>query len=197
MSLKTLIVGLLLVSTVACASSSSDTSYVEMTPEEAMASMMELGTPGAEHGYLAETVGSWNISSEMSMGPGTPMEHASATSEIKMILGGRFMHETFKMDLMGMPFEGNLLMGYDNVTKQYQSVWVDNMTTGMTLSTGVRHEDGSFELNGTMYDAKTPNGRPTRMTTKKNADDTVLFQMYDTGPDGEEFLVMANTYTRR
>jgi len=197
MSYKTLIVGLMLASTAACANTSSDNGFVDLSAEEAMAAMMEHGTPGTEHGYLAETVGSWDISSMMLMDPGMPLEQASATSEITMILGGRFMHETFKMDFMGMPFEGNLLMGYNHVTKQYQSIWVDSMTTGMSMATGVRLEDGSFDMNGTMYDATTPNGRPFRMHTKKNADDTVLFEMYDTGPDGEEFLIMANTYTRR
>jgi len=37
---------------------------------------------------------------------------------------------------MGMPFEGMGLDGYDNASKEYISIWIDNMGTGIMYMKG-------------------------------------------------------------
>ena len=202
MTFKTTILGLALIGATAWAthtttSQDGEHAHGDASAMEEMMKMIAAGMPGEQHGYLAETVGSWDIHSKHWMDAEAPPSEGPASSEIKMILGGRFMHETFKMDFGGMPFEGNLIMGYNNITEEYESIWIDNMTSGMSRSTGQRHADGSFEFNGTMVDLRTPEGRPYRMTTAQHDDGTVTFKMYDTGKDGKELLVMENHYTRR
>jgi hypothetical protein len=57
-------------------------------------------------------------------------------------MGGRFMKLEFSGDMMGEPFNGLGLYGYDNVSKKFTSVWVDSMGTGMMQGTGELSADG-------------------------------------------------------
>ena len=71
-----------------------------------------------------------------------------STASIKVLLGGRQTVEEFKSDFMGMPFEGRLLQGYDNVTQRYWCVWTDNMSTGCMISYGTETSPGTIEYLG-------------------------------------------------
>lgn len=44
-------------------------------------------------------------------------------------MDGRFVQETVTGAFMGAPFYGMGLTGYNNVTGEYESVWIDNHTT--------------------------------------------------------------------
>ena len=67
-------------------------------------------------------------------------------------MGGRYLEQRFKGDIMGMPFEGIGYTGYDNVKKQYWGTWMDNMSTGMMTSTGTAPPTGrSWTFNGTSW----------------------------------------------
>ncbi|MCK7481868.1 MAG: DUF1579 domain-containing protein [Candidatus Moduliflexus flocculans] len=39
-----------------------------------------------------------------------------------MILGGRYVRLTYKGEMMGQPFEGLQISGYDNITKAYHDL---------------------------------------------------------------------------
>lgn len=161
-----------------------------------MVAMMEAGTPGEAHAHLAEAAGRFSVATKFWMEPGMPPMEAPATSSIEMIMDGRYMRESFKMDFMGMPFEGQFLLGFNNATGEYESVWIDNMSTGMATATGTMVSDDTMELRGLMRDVRTPEGRPYRSTTTFLEDGGTIMRMYDTGPDGVEFQNMEMTYTR-
>ena len=167
-----------------------------MTPEmmEEMMANVAKGMPGPHHKEMARGVGEWEIDSKHWMAPGVGPSEAPAHATIETILGGRFLHEHFKMDFMGETFEGHLFLGYDNIQEQWQAVWMDSMTSGMMISTGEAQADGTQEMRGTMRDVRTPDGRPFRLWSKHNDDGTMTFRMYDTSPEGEEWMVMENTY---
>ena len=200
MSIKTITLGVALVASTAfithsLTSQDGDAPKFANKMEEMMAAMAA-GMPGEHHKALAQTAGEWDIASSYWMDPSMPAEKAPAKSEIKMILGGRYMFETFTMDSMGGPFEGNLIMGYNNITKEYESIWIDNMSSGMSYTSGTSDGHGNYEMKGTKVDVRTPKGRPFRMTTAQNEDGTVTFKMFDTDHDGKEMLIMENVYTR-
>ena len=48
----------------------------------------------------------------------------------KMILDGRFLHQEFNGEMMGSPFIGIGITGYDNGSKQYVSNWMDSSEKG-------------------------------------------------------------------
>ena len=178
----------------ACASSSGD--QPEMSYDELMTKMMELGAPGEAHAAFDEHVGTWKTSMKY-WEPGNPETMTmEGTSTIETIMDGRYMVETFEADFMGMPFEGRLIHGYDNIAHEYWSIWFDNMSTWPSMSTGQMAADGTLEMGGTMKDARTPGGRPSRSVIVPQDDGSMVFTMYDVNPDGDEWKVMEITYTK-
>ncbi len=57
----------------------------------------------------------------------------AGTTTNSLIFGGRFLKQEVRGTVEGHPpFEGIGITGYDNIRKEYQSVWFDN-------SNGARH----------------------------------------------------------
>lgn len=169
-----------------------------MGDPEVMKRMMTYMTPTKEHREMAERVGTWNIHSKMWMAPGAPEMTMDSVAETEMILGGRYLVERSKGSFMGQPFEGQLTMGYNTLTEEWWSMWIDSMGTGYALATGKKNEAGGLEMSGTMQDAVNPDGRPYRMTSHPmNDKGEVVMEMYDTLPDGTEWKVMEMTYTKK
>jgi hypothetical protein len=104
-------------------------------PAAMMAKWVEFATPGEAHKALAPKVGRWNLKGE-AFNPGQPPEESLATSEVKWIMDGRFLQDTTSGTARPPAFAGMGLAGYDNLKKQYFSTWMDNMGTGVMVSTG-------------------------------------------------------------
>ena len=159
--------------------------------QEEMAAWMAYMTPGEPHAELANNAGEWNHTLSMWMQPGTPATEATARSEGEMILGGRYLVERFEGNMMGMPFEGHALTGYDNAKKKFFSAWIDNMGTG--LMTGWGDWDAatnSLTISGTFVDPMDGMDKPYRQVMKRVNDDHTIMEMYVPGPDGAEYKNM-------
>jgi hypothetical protein len=113
------------------------TTEKQLTPEEEMKAWMDYATPGKMHEWLAKSNGTWESEVTSWMHPDSPAVKSKAVSVNKMILGGRYQEGTFTGDMMGMPFEGRAIVGYDNAMKVFHSSWVDNMGTGVMNMEGV------------------------------------------------------------
>jgi Protein of unknown function (DUF1579) len=156
-----------------------------------------LATPGAPHKLLAKMAGSWNTKTKAWMEPDqAPMESAG-TSEQKMILGGRFLQQEFTGDMMGSPFTGIGVNGYDNHTKKYVSTWMDSMGTGIYFFEGTASEDGKTITQECRYDDPIKGPMTWRAVTKIPDDNTQLFEMYGIDKTGKEEKMMEITYTRK
>lgn len=120
--------------------------------EQMMAKMGAFATPGAEHKNLQTWEGKWNMEVTHWMGEGAPAEKSPATAECKSIFDGRYILEKVKGNMMGQPFEGMCIMGYNNGTKEHFSFWIDNMGTGYMIDTGTMNEKGDMLASkGDMY----------------------------------------------
>jgi Protein of unknown function (DUF1579) len=96
--------------------------------------------------------------------------------------------------MMGMPFEGASITGYDNVEKRFFNVWFDNMGTGMMTSYGTGDAKGNMSVEGTMTDPMRGEVHH-RMVTTITGPDTYRFEMFMVQPEGDE-RVMEILYTR-
>lgn len=96
----------------------------------------EFATPNENHKVLDTLVGSWDHTVKWWMSPGGNPEESKGTSEIKWIMGGRYLQQLVQGTSMGQPFEGMGITGYDNAKKEYNSIWIDNMGTGIMMTTG-------------------------------------------------------------
>ena len=88
--------------------------WVPVDSATAMKAMMEAGTPGEPHKMLAKSNGTWSADVTHWMGDGAAPQKATGTSVNTMIYGGRYQQSKFSGKMMGMPFEGTAIMGYDN-----------------------------------------------------------------------------------
>jgi len=161
-----------------------------------MQAWMEYMTPGPMHEMMAKTVGEWNVNTKFWMDPaGEPME-TKGSAIVEMILGGRYMQSTHTGTMMGMPFEGISLQGYDNSTGEFTSIWIDNMGTGFSISKG-KYDEATHSINfeGSMLDPITKKDMDFRQVVKTIDDNHFLFEMY-MNYDGKEFKSMVVDYTR-
>ena len=116
----------------------------EMTPEQKaeMEAYMKAGTPGAPHKVLASTAGSYDLKIKHWQQPGAPAMEETGTATRAVALDGRVLVEEFKSSMMGMPYTGHGMTGFDNVTGKYWSTWSDSMSTGLMVSEGTCDDQG-------------------------------------------------------
>jgi len=163
--------------------------------EEMMKAWQESMTPGSMHEMLAHKVGEWKAEVKMWMDPSQPPSTSEAKTVCESILGGRYFKSTHTGNMMGMPFEGFEITGYDNVKKKFFSVWLDNMGTGVMMSEGTYDETTkTLTLTGQMTDPMGTNMN-VREVIKVIDNDNSIFEMYvDMG--GQEMKNMEINYTR-
>ncbi len=172
-----------------------DYGEVPMANPSFLTDWMATGAPGEEHQRMASLAGDWTVSGRMWMTPDAEPEPSSATATSRLILGGRYLLQEYKSEFAGMPYEGLLIQGYDNIKQEYFSIWMDNMSTVPAFSHGERI--GSVtDLEGVMRDVLTPSGRPMRTVVTEVSTDEFTMEMYDSLKDGTKFRTMELTYTR-
>lgn len=160
-----------------------------MSPEAFWA---QAGALNEQHAWLKTLEGSWDAKGKFWMGGPDPML-TSAESEVTVLLGGRWLHQSYKGDFMGMPFEGLATMGYDNLEKRYAWLWIDNMNTHPEFMHGQR--DGEvLTLRGTHLG---PGGSaPARSVVTRKGDDEFVYENFE-GNEGAERKTMEIVYTRK
>ena len=154
-------------------------------------------TPGDVHKMIAKSDGKWNAEVSMWMAPDSAAEKSTAVCENKMILGGRYQQSVHKGTMMGMPFEGMSLLGYDNAKKTFMSSWVDNMGTGIMYMEGTWDEaTKSINFKGRSVDPVTGKDMEIREVFKLVDDNNQLLEMYCT-TDGKEMKTMEIKFSRQ
>jgi hypothetical protein len=154
-------------------------------------------TPGDVHKMIAKSDGKWNAEVSMWMQPGAAPDVSKSTCENKMILGGRYQQSVHKGTMMGMPFEGMSLLGYDNAKKIYISSWIDNMGTGIMQMEGT-WDDATKSINfkGKSVDPTTGKDMDIREVFKLVDDSHQIMEMYCTA-DGKEMKTMEIKFSRQ
>ena len=169
----------------------------EMDPAM-MEAMMKAMMPGEPHKKLDGMAGTWDTKITMWMMPGMDPTSSTGTSENKWIMGGRYLEQRFTGSFMGMPFEGIGYTGYDNIKKQYFGTWMDNMSTGVMMSTGAMGGDGkTWNFTATMPDPMT--GKDSTVEEKivvVDADHHTM-EMWGPAPDGRNYKMMEIAYSRK
>ena len=164
-----------------------------------MEKMMKAATPGPQHEMLKKMAGEWNAKVTSQMDPSQPPQVENSTSTLTMLMDGRYCQEVTSGQMMGQPFSGMGLTGYDNVIGKYVSTWVDNMGTGIMTSTGTADATGKvITWIGTMSDPMTGKVSKSRMVTTIVDDDHHTFEMYGTPPGAKkEVKMMTIEYSRK
>jgi len=167
-----------------------------METQEMMEIYKKVATPGTPHRLLASMAGSWNTVGRCWMEPGKPPVESTGRSEQKMILDGRFLQQDFNSDMMGNPFHGLGITGYDNHTGKYMSTWMDTMGTAIMMFEGTASADGRTITQTGRYDDPVQGPMEWRSVTRVIDDNTLEFEMFATGKSAKEEKMMEMTYTR-
>lgn len=166
---------------------------------EAMAKWAEMNAMGPEHEKFKAMVGKWEAHTKMWMMPDAPPTEAQGTAEFRLVFGGRYVEQIYKCDMMGQPFEGHSLEGYDRFKKKWVSIWYDNMSTGIFVSEGTTDASGRVcTYYGTTHDPMTGElDKMTKSVAREINADKLVYEMYEMRAGVGEIKVMEITYTRK
>lgn len=166
-----------------------------------MQAMMEVyrkvGTPGDPHMLLASLEGSWNTRTRSWTEPDKPPVETTGTCEQKMLLDGRYLQQVYTGEMMGQPFTGIYLIGYDNHTKKYVSTWIDSMSTNISYFEGTASADGKIITQESNYDDPIKGPSIWRIVTRIKDDNALEYEMYLTPKGGKEEKMMELTVVRK
>jgi hypothetical protein len=163
--------------------------------QEIQKKMEALGTPGPAHKALEAFIGSWKAEVKCWYEKDGPPEITQATAKNRWILNGRFLEEEFHGEMMGKPFTGRTIIGYDNFRQAFNMVWISDIQTAMFCSEG-KGEQGNkvITLEGKADCPAT--GRKNiiiKSVFRVLSPDKHVFEMHDTD---EGRKTMEITYTR-
>ncbi len=107
------------------------------------------------------------------------------------------MMESMNSKMMGQPFTGHGMRGFDNVTGKHWSTWNDSISTGLMTTTGSCDEKDACSFSGSWVDPVSKKTITSRLVSHWSGADAETFEMFGPGPDGKEFKMMEITYTRQ
>jgi uncharacterized protein DUF1579 len=190
-------IGLCLVLAASVAMAKDKKHEKQMDPQAMMEMYQKLATPGEPHKLFATLAGSWTTTTKEWMELGKPPTESTGTAEMKMVLDGRFLQQEFTSQMMGQPFSGIGIDGYDNLRKRYVTTWID------TWGTGIFQMEGTASANGKTITLKGRHDEPggghmTHRAVWKIVDNnTQMFDMYGTHQGGKEMKMLEIAYTRK
>jgi len=145
-------------------------------PMAAEASAAKAPPLAKEHELLQRDVGTWDATVKCAM-PGQPESTEQGTETVVATCCGRWLWTNFQGRMMGQPFEGHGILGYDLTAKKYIAIWIDSMSPTAAVTKGTFNEaTKAYSLAG---ECICPEGKPMKMseTVTWKGDDTKVAQM--------------------
>jgi hypothetical protein len=170
----------------------------KVDPAEVMKKIEAAGAPGAQHKALEPLVGEWTAEVKCWMNPDAAPTASKGTSKAEWALNGRFLREEFSGEMMGKPFRGIGLTGFDNLKQKYVTVWLDDISTAIMTSEGTADASGKVITFTGKMDCPVTGDKdiPVKQVLRIVSRDTHTFEMHDTRL-GEKSKTMEITYTRK
>lgn len=170
----------------------------QMSPDDMMAFMVEWGKPVEEHKLLADLAGNWDTQAKFWMSPEGQPEVSTGKVSMKSVMDGRYLIEHYTDSvIMGMPFEGMGISGYDKAKHAYTAAWIDTFGTSIMTMTGTYDKDANTLTWKGM--APSPMGEVPQQHVQTFVDhDHMTLEFYDPDPahEGDFVRIGIITYTR-
>ena len=162
--------------------------------QEMQKKMEAAGTPGPAHKALDAFVGSWKAEMKCWSEPDGPPKVSKGTSKAKWTLDGHFLEEEFHGEMMGKPFTGRTLMGYDNTKQKFNSVWISDMQTSMMTGEGKGEKDNKVITLEGKADCPMTGQKdiPMKLVFRVLSPDKYVLEMFNDGAKSMEI-----TYARQ
>lgn len=160
-------------------------------PEDAAAKSAAAATevPAARAALHAD-IGTWDADFSMEM-PGAPAMTAGCKETVVPICGGQWTWSNFTGEVMGAPFEGHALTGYDSKADKVVSIWLDSMNGAFMRTDGTYDAaKQTFALRGTCYDEQGKRS-PVASTAIAAGKDARRFRMVFGEGEGQSVMTIA------
>lgn len=161
-----------------------------------MEAWQDYASPGDNHHVLNPLVGSWRYVAKWRMKPDLPPDVSKGISEIQWVMDGRYLLNAANGMPMGQPFEGMGITGFDNGKNVYQTIWIDNMGTGMIMGEGTYDPNKHTVTEHGHFTDPIVGQRRYRGVTTFIDDNHHSYEMYGTDETGKEFRMLEIVYTR-
>jgi hypothetical protein len=159
----------------------------------------QMPKPQKEHEWLQKFAGEWTSEAKASFGPDQPEMTCTGTADARM-LGGFWMISEGKSEMMGMPVESVLSLGYDTKKKKYVGTWMDNCHNHLWQYEGEVNEAGdTLTLNTEGPNPMLPGDRmyKYREVIEFQNKDHYVFSSMMQGEDGEWITFMTANFKRK
>lgn len=186
--MKLQIVSIALFTTLA-ACSSAPTEPERPAAAVAEAGMQQMPSPSPEHAVVMQMAGTWDLTID------ADGQKSKAVQVLKPV-GSFWVAGTWDGEMVGMPFQGHLISGYDPTRKVFTSVWVDSMSPAIFHSAGT-WDAATKTMHATIRGDAGGQEMVMKEVTRFADDDHYTTKMTMMGPDGQPMSVMLFEATRR
>lgn len=168
-----------------------------LTAEQVEEAWKLAGSPGKEHKLLESLVGDWDGAVKFWTSPMSQAEVSKSKSHNTMELGSRFVKEEYQGVAGGRPFTGMGLVGFNNISREFESIWIDSMSTAMMLSSGTYDPlTRTLNFKGEYTDPVSGKRNTTRSVETFLNDHQHVFEMFDVDENGKEYRSLEIFYTK-
>jgi hypothetical protein len=160
-----------------------------------------LSVPSEPHELLATTVGTWDVTIRIWTDPepgAEPASMAMGTAVGRWILGERFVETIYEGEVLGRPFEGLKIEGFDKAEERYVSTWRDNLGTYTLVFKGAC-EDSCKErvMSSSFLEPVSKQTFRIKGVTTITDEDAYNYESFVITPNGQEFKNMELDARRR
>jgi hypothetical protein len=168
--------------------SSPSTAMIESAPTEAA-----MATPSPQHLGLKAMIGTWDA--KVTAAGETETSNAVA---VYRAIGDLWIASDYRGEMMGKPFIGHGIDGFDTLKQKFVSAWVDSLTSEVLLLEGT-HDDATHTttMTGSSHDPESGMLVTWKTSTVMTSPDSMTFTMGMLMPDGTASEVMRIEYQRR
>jgi len=153
--------------------------------------------PTPHHLALQRQVGTWDAVVKVFTAPGQPPMVSKAVEVNTLVPGGLWLTSVFKSELMGTPFEGRGIFGFDPALGKHVGTWIDSTVMALAHPMGTC-KDGCKEVTLT-FEGPDMTGKTVtyQNITVEQGPDRRVMTLHVKGPEGTFQPTMEITYTRR
>lgn len=153
--------------------------------------------PTAEHERLTANAGVWDVRCKFFMDPSQPPMEVDGRETIEAF-GPFWTVSHFEAEMFGAPFHGRATLGFDPLTGEHVSSWIDSMTPNDYHFRGRYDASGKvLEMSGEGVDCHSGRMASHRFRTEHRGPDEFVTEMFTKMPDGSEVQLFRHVYRRR
>lgn len=163
------------------------------------AGMKQANSLGEHHRALGDLVGEWEVEIALMM-PGMPPQSSPGTATYEWIIEGRWLGQRVTGTLMGMPYQGFSIIGFDGYAKNHVSASVSSMDTALNVARGlvVDPSNKTTAVYGTLDEYTTGELRkPFKVVTKVQDANRHVVEVWDLGIGEAGAKVLEFRYKRK